>query len=82
VVRSVCGGMLMAFVSLVWASTSFRDPEGLSRQRTKLSAFGCDGVERGLRRFSPTGATLAAAALGSRCAETTQPGYGGRLNRS
>jgi hypothetical protein len=59
VVRSVCGRMLMAFVSLVWASTSFRDPHRLSRQRTKLSAPGGDGVERGLRRFSPTGATLA-----------------------
>jgi hypothetical protein len=55
VVRSVCGGMLMVFVSLVWASTSFRDPEGLSRQLTKLNAFGCDGVERGLRSFSQQG---------------------------
>jgi hypothetical protein len=82
VVRSVCGRMLMAFASLVWASTSFRDPERLIRQRTKLSALGCNRVERGQRRFSPTGATLAAPALRSRCAETTQPGYGGRLNRS
>jgi hypothetical protein len=55
VVRSVCGWMLMAFVSLVWASTSFRDPDRLSRQRTKLSALGGDPLERGLRSFSQQG---------------------------
>jgi hypothetical protein len=57
-VRAVCGRMLMAFASLAWASTPFRDPERLSRQLTKLSAFGGDRVERGLRRFSPRGANV------------------------
>jgi hypothetical protein len=55
VVRAVCGRMLMAFASLVWASTPFRDPERLIRQLTKLSAFGGDRGKRGLRRSPQQG---------------------------